>query len=226
MNNGGGSPVAVATCTQADGVNVDLGSIGSSGLSTTPVSSANGGSGTLAYALISTNSQNGVTLGYRAVQDGATGGRLKIATQTCSGTSTLDASSGVTDQCFNSAAGARTNWAAAPEKFGMTIPGINCGSVPAGTYTCLFTGGNTNMQPQTNYNGDVYTYGTTATYGVGNGFAWDQSGATTTIASSATSTIKVVAFEAVMLKFAALAAVTTPTGQYTTSADFIATPTF
>lgn len=116
----------------------------------------------------------------------------------------------------------------------MTIAGINCGSVSGTAYTCTFASACTNLQPQSNYTGAAYNYdsstdcsqGHSATYGTTNGYAWDDTGTYHTIASSGSSTQKVVSNEALMLKFAATAQVTTPTGIYQTQADFIATPTF
>jgi hypothetical protein len=110
----------------------------------------------------------------------------------------------------------------------MTIAGINCSSVPVSAYTCVFADGDTNLQPDAEYIGDTYVYNTNAssTYGSSSGFAWDDTGTADQIASSASSTVKVVAYEAMIIKFAATAGITTPTGQYQTQADFIATPTY
>jgi hypothetical protein len=209
----------VTDCSTATGTSVDLGVVTSTAVSTTPVANANGGDLKNAYAMVLTNAQNGVTIGYQAVQD-TSSGKLKVTGAACSGTST-------TDQCFNSQGGTQGTFTAGTEKFGMTIAGVNCASVPAGSYTCTFASGLTNLQPLTNYIGGAYTNGTSGTYGVTQGFAWVDTGAAlTTIASSASSAVKVVANEALVLRFAATAQITTPTGQYQAQADFVATPTF
>jgi hypothetical protein len=112
----------------------------------------------------------------------------------------------------------------------MTIAGINCGSTSA--YSCDFSTGTTNLVRNAEYDGnggntyvadsDQVTSGTTSA-----GYAWEANPATTTtIASSTGSTVKVVDDEALVLKFAALSGITTPTGSYTVQADFIATATF
>ena len=217
-----------ADCSGVTGTSVDLGVVSSGAVSVTPVSATNGGDARNAVAMVQTNAVNGVAISYKAVQE-TSSGALKVVGAACSGTT-------VTDQCFNSAGVAQTAFVAGTEKFGMTVAGINCASVPGTAYTCNYAVGQTNLQPQTNYIGSAgYTYSSTGagsgTYtpsnNTGQGFAWDDGGVTArTIASSATSATKVVANEAIMLKFAATAGITTPTGQYQTQADFIATPTY
>ena len=135
-------------------------------------------------------------------------------------------------QCFNSAGTTQTTFTAGTELFGMTIGGVNCASVPGTAYTCNYLTGQNNLEPTAQYIGATYTYSSTGaatnTYGSSNakGYTWDDTGTAQTIASSAPSSIKVVANEALILKFAATAGITTPTGQYQTQADFIATPTY
>jgi hypothetical protein len=162
------------------------------------------------------------------VQDGATGGRLKVPGVTCTGSSILDASSSSNDQCFNSST-TQQALANGVEEFGMTIGGVACFNVPTavnGGYTCDYSTGTVNLRPQSGYIGGTFVPGTSGTYDTTTGFAWQQTGAAVTIASSAASTIKVVASEALIIRFGAAAGVVTPTGSYTTSVDFIATPTF
>ena len=63
----------------------------------------------------------------------------------------------------------------------------------------------------------------TADYdGSAGGYAWDISGSLVNIANASGPTDD----EALILKFAAVAAITTPTGSYTVQGDFIATPTY
>lgn len=221
----------VTDCSTMTGGDLDLGSITSTGTSISPVAaSPNGGDGRNGYAMLSTNATNGAVVAYQAVQDtsGTTTGRLKVPSATCSGTSSLDASSGSNDQCFNSSS-TQTVLSAGTEEYGMTIGGVSCYNVPnaaSGGYTCDYTAGNVNLRPQTGYIGGTFVATTSGTYGTGTGFAWVSPGTATTIASSAASTIKVVSNEMLILKFGATAATTTPTGAYLTRADFIATPTF
>ncbi len=217
----------VTDCSAASGTSVDLGVVTSTVVSKTPVPTGTGANGTggdakNGYAMVQTNAQNGVAIAYKAVQD-TSSGKLKVPSSACDATFP---NTSVTDQCFNSAGTTQATFTAGTEKFGMTIGGINCESVPGTAYTCTFSSGLTNLQPLTNYIGGAYTNGASGTYGNTAGFAWDDTGAATTIASSASSAVKVVANEALVLKFGATASITTPTGQYQAQADFIATPTF
>jgi len=220
----------VTTCSAADGTSVDLGSVDSSHINITPVGSTQQGDSKLAYAMVQTNAQNGVVIGYRAIQD-TSSGKLKVVGATCSGVTT-------TDQCFNSQGATSAVFASGTENFGMTIAGVNCTN--AGTnygVTCnSTTTGNHNLCPKTNYQySGSYTCGTALTYDTVSGYqltstsryAWVDTGSSiTNIAGSDAATLKVVANEALMLKFAATAQITTPTGLYQAQADFVATPTF
>ena len=208
----------ISSCTNADGTTVDLGTVSSSAVNITPVSTGNG-SNTNAYAMIQTNAQNGASVAYRAVQESSTG-RLHVTGQSCSGSTAFDAGSGSTDQCFGSST-TQTAFSAGSEAFGVAVGGVSCYAVPVAAYSCTYTAGTNKLKPTTTYQGQG-TFGSSWAYGTSNGFTWDQSGSAATIATSTT----VIANEALLLKFAAGSSVTTPTGQYSTQADFIATPTF
>jgi hypothetical protein len=213
-----------ADCSAVSGSTVDLGVIDSGSTSVTPVASANGGSDTLGVAMVRTNANGGVVIDYQAIQD-TSSGKLKVAGATCSGTST-------TDQCFNSTGTTQKAIVSGTEEFGMAIAGINCGSTSS--YTCNFGAGTYNLIRDNDYDGDlsgqnntgyVTEAGSVAGTTVGE-YAWKDTVGTDRIASSAGSSTKVVDDETMMLKFAATSSITTPTGQYTVQADFIATPTF
>ena len=202
-----------AACANITGTSVDMGIIDSGTVSITPVAGASGGSATNGVAMVRTNAVNGVLIDYKAIQE-TSSGKLKVVGATCSGTSS-------TDQCFNSSGTTQNSIAAGTEEFGMTIAGINCGSVTS--YTCTFSSGTHNLIRDAEYDGaGTNTY----TAGAGNNYAFDDTGTADRIASSAGSAVKVVDDEAMILKFAATGAVTTPTGSYQTQLDFIATPTF
>lgn len=123
-------------------------------------------------------------------------GKLKVAGQTCTDNISL------VDRCINSATGTQIPIVAGTEKFGMTISSVD-----------VTNGTTANITRDTDYDGDGTASG---------GWAWLDTGATDQIASSST----VVDDELLILRFAATASVTTPTGSYTTQANFIATPTF
>lgn len=200
-----------ADCTAISGTTVDIGAIDTT-VSVSPVAAnPTGGNATNGLAMVRTNANNGTVIVYFAEQE-TSSGKLKVAGATCSGTST-------TDQCFNSQGTTQGTFSAGTENFGMTIGGVNCGSVTA--YTCTFAADTYNLRMNAEYEGNTNTaYGTSA------GFAWDDSGSTDTIASSAGSTVKVLDDEALVLRFAATAAATTPTGSYSVVSTYIATPTF
>ena len=110
-----------------------------------------------------------------------------------------------TDRCFN-AATTKTALTSSVEQFGMTGRFINRTSSTVPT---------SNLSLTANYDSTSTT-----------GYAWIEDGTFTTVATSVPSTDKVVDDEAIVLGFAAVAALTTPPGQYTAQADFIAVPTY
>jgi hypothetical protein len=177
--------------------------------------------------MVRSNAGNGVVIEYDAIQQSGTNhrGTLRISGSTCNaGTVSFDS-------CINAAGTTQTVFSAGTEKFGMTVAGVNSGS--SGSYTCSYgdaaisiAAGNTcNLKPQTNYLGGGAS-GSTETFGTTNGFAWDETGAATPIASSASSTVKQVDDEALILAFAATPAIATQFGPYQAQTDFIAVPTY
>ena len=183
---------------------VDIGVVDSAVASISPVAATSGGNATNGGVMIRTNAVNGATISYFAEQNGGSG-RLKVAGATCSGTTGFDAGSSEVDQCFNASA-TQTSFAATGEKFGMTSSTV---LRPTGSTT-------TNLTRDTSYDGD----GTAA-----GGFAWNQTGTNdpaTTLATSST----VMDYEMLVLRFAARAAATTPTGAYAVTSTYIATSTF
>lgn len=163
--------------------------------------------------MVRTNAVGGTIVGYRAVQQTGTNykGALRVVGSTCTteGTGKNDTNDGSnrvsTDQCFN-AATTKTALGTSVEQFGMTGRYIN--RISSGTPTA-------NLSLTTDYD-------STSTVG----YAWQQDGSFVDVATSVGSTDKVIDDEAVVLKFAAVASLTTPTGVYTAQADFVAIPTY
>jgi hypothetical protein len=218
---------SVPVCSSVTGTSVSLGTLSSTAVSVTPVTTTYNGDANNGLAELSTNADLGASVAYNAVQQSGTNhpGALRVVGATC------NAGSVTTDQCINSIGATKATLTAGTEDYGMTIAGVNCSNVGS-AYTCSFAGGNFNLVPTTNYNcngttngGHSNTYpsdtnqvsGTTAC-----SYAWDESGTTDTIASSSS----IVGGEALILKFAATPSLVTPTGSYTAQADFIATPTY
>jgi hypothetical protein len=225
VNDGTTTPTpTLGDCQDISGTTVDIGNVENGFTNVSPVATVNGGSNTNGIAMVRTNAINGVVVDYKAVQDGQPSGKLKIASSTC-----ID-NVVTTDPCFNSQGTTAGTFTAGTEKFGMVVAGVNCVSTAA--YTCAFGSGTYNLVRDVEYDGAAAPNNTyvpetdqDAASTVGE-YAWDDSGTADRIASSTGSAVKVVDDEALILKFAATAGVTTPTGAYTVQADFIATTTF
>jgi hypothetical protein len=106
----------------------------------------------------------------------------------------------------------------------VTVAGVNCGSTSVNSYACDYSLGTNNLQQTAQYVGG--TNSTTFGASAAKGFAWDESGTAQTIATSASSSIKQVDDEALILAFAATPSITTPFGAYAVQADFVAVPTY
>jgi hypothetical protein len=190
------------SCTNVTGTLVDLGAIDSSVATVSPISSGNNSDG---IAMLRTNAVNGATVTYKSIQDltagGSNRGSLKIVGQTCGST---DISSGSkTDRCFNSTLAGNPLSATSTEGFGMRLVNVDTASeTPTANLTA------------------------SSPYSSGTDYSWDDTGASVLIASSTSASEKVVDDEAFQLRFAARSALTTPTGQYSVQAQFIAAPVY
>jgi hypothetical protein len=207
-------------CASVSGTSLNLGTLTSSNTSVSPVLVGNGGDGNNGIAELSTNATNGSTVAYDAKQQAGTLhlGTLRVAGATCL------AGAVTNDQCINAIGTTQSTITAGTEAYGMTIAAVNCKATTA--YACSFTGATYNLIRNANYDGtgaNTYPTDTDLVAGTTNaGYAWDETGATSTIASSTT----VVDKEALILKFATTPNIVTPSGSYTALADFVATPTF
>jgi hypothetical protein len=228
-------------CSALGGTSINLGTLDTSLVTSSPVT-INGGDSKNAVAMVRSNAGNGVTVAYDAILQSGTNhrGTLRISGQTCNtiGDPSADANGNTkTDPCINAAGTTQTVFAAGTEMFGMTIGGINGGSTTSYT-TCAYGDAATsvgpgdfcNMKPLTGYICDGATGGT-ETFDTGNtpcanGYAWDETGTAVNIASSASSTVKQVDDEAIIMKYAATPSITTPFGPYQAQTDFIAVPVY
>ena len=203
-----------ADCSAITGTNGSSVDIGVADNSTTgAVSPDTDGNSRNGIFMLRTNAVGGTIVGYKAVQQTGTNyvGALRVSGATCTAEAsgkndTTDAVNRVsTDQCFNSAA-TKTALTSSVEQFGMTGRFINRMSSDTPT---------ANLSLTTDYDSTSTT-----------GYAWVEDGTFTSVATSVPSTDKVIDDEAIVLTFAAVAALTTPTGVYTAQADFIAVPTY
>ncbi|HEX5797315.1 MAG TPA: hypothetical protein VFX86_02905 [Candidatus Saccharimonadales bacterium] len=202
-----------ATCAAVSGTTVDLGTLDASTVNTSPVGTGNDGNNTNGIAMLRTNASSGATVSYKSIQGSGSEhlGALRVSGATC------NVGDVNTDQCVTSAGTTQSAFVAGTEEFGMTIGGINCGSTTA--YTCTFASGTYNLQRDTQYDGlGSNTYGSDNS----NGYAWDETGTLDQVASSSGA----VDDEALILKFAATPNAVTPTGSYSTQADFIVVATY
>jgi hypothetical protein len=214
-------------CTGVSGTSINLGTLDTSQINISPFT-INGGDSKNALAMVRSNAGNGTVIAYDAIQQSGTNhqGTLRISGNTCNPVTDT-----FVDPCIN-AAGAQNAFTAGTEEFGMTIAGINSSSSTSYVGGCQYgdtvnsiAPGNTcDMEPLSGYLGDGGSG--TETYGTSNGFAWDETGAAVNIASSASSTIKQVDDEGLIIKFAATPSITTPFGAYAAQTDFIAVPTY
>lgn len=218
------SPIAT-DCTALTGTSVNLGTLDTSQINyTLPSSNCSAADcGLNAVAMVRSNAGNGTVVSYDAILQTGTNhrGTLRISGSTCN-----TPGNNFTDPCINAAGTTQTPFTAGTEMFGITIAGINSQSTTS--YSCTYgtpPGNTCNMKPLNNYLG-AGTSGSTEAYGVTNGFAWDETGAAVNIASSATSTVKQVDDEAIIMKYAATPSITTPFGPYSAQTDFIAVPTY
>ncbi|MBW3569219.1 hypothetical protein KY385_03775, partial [Candidatus Parcubacteria bacterium] len=148
--------------------------------------------------------------------EAATTGSIELRSFRVSG-ATCTSGTSATDQCFIDAVSTGETFVAGTERFGLYVPCIdqndgtrsktaNLGSVPLA------------------YSGDDGLFATVADCEneANTKFAWNDSATAANLASSS----GVVDNEIVKLSFGATAAATTPTGAYTVTTTYIATPTF
>jgi hypothetical protein len=213
-----------ADCAALAGTSLNIGTLDTGSTNVSPVNT-NGGDNKNGVAMIRTNAASGAVVSYDSIQQSGTNqlGTLRISGASCNASSAI-----LTDQCIRAIGTTQATLTAGTENFGMTIGAINCGSVSS--YTCTFSAGTYNLVRDTAYDGNgtnTYTTDSGAVGGTTNqGYAWDDGGTSRTIASSASSTTKVIDDEAMILKFAATPSITTPFGLYAAQADFIAVPTY
>jgi hypothetical protein len=199
-------------CTDISGNTVDIGVVDSGTVAVSPVPAGNGGNNVNGLAMVRTNAQSGVVVDYFAQQAGSGTNHLGALRVTGANCNVGDVQ---TDQCFLSSGTTSNAIVAGTEEFGMT------------TQIDTSNGSTANLTRDAAYDGDGTQSGELCDNGDDSEvdedcWAWDESGNPDRIASSST----VVDDELIVLRFAATAAITTPTGTYTVTSTYIATPTF
>ncbi len=225
-NAGTATSLIPADCSAVTGTSVNIGVLSTSQVNVSPVTTVNGGNDLNGLVMLRTNSTNGTTVSYDAVQaiSGTNHlGTLRISGANCNGAASPNGIT--TDGCIDNNP-APTTLTNGNELFGMTIAGVNCESTTS--YTCTFGAGNYNLVRNASYDGDGTNNATNfndtnAVAGTTtNQYAWADDGTITQVAASSTY----VDDEALILKLAATSALITPFGTYTVPIDFIAVTTY
>ncbi len=221
LNGSGGGSVAGDTCDNVGIAGyltaVDLGVADPTLVRVSPVASGGTtqGNATNGIVMVRTNASGGATIRYRVIQDNSSGDLKVAGATTCTlsgGRSTV-----ATDVCINStdltqADGTGSAIVAGTEEFGMSATYVN--RTAGGTTTAVTA--------DANYDGTGTSGGScTAATGV-NCWTWGYDGSADTLGSSSGP----IDDEALILKFAAAAALTTPTGLYQVNMDTFAVATF
>ncbi len=212
------------SCAGVSGTGVNIGVLSTSGVNVSPVDAVDGGDDLNGLVMLRTNSTNGTTVSYDAIQ-AVTGtnhlGTLRISGANC------NAGTVSTDGCINAKGTTQGTIVNGTEEFGMTIAGVSCDSTTS--YSCVFSSTNYNLVRDAAYDGDGTASNVTNFSDTGvvsgtttSGYAWDETGAFDQIAASTTY----VDDEALLLKFAATSALITPFGSYTVQTDFVAVTTY
>lgn len=190
-------------CSNVSGNDINLGVLDFASVNDAETEDSNG------YAMVRTNASSGVVVDYFANNgngddsegDGFNDGHLAVSTEVCDFGPVTE-----TDQCINSVGTTQAQITAGTEAFGMCVQSVD---QTAGS-------GTGNLTRDLEYDGAC------TNADAANGYAFDGSGATDRIASSGS----VVDDETLVLDWGGTAAITTPTGVYTTVLTFIATATF
>jgi hypothetical protein len=211
-------------CTGVSGTSVNIGTLDTTATNVSPVST-NGGSNTNGVAMVRSNAASGTVIQYDAIQQSGSNqlGTLRVSGATCNASSST-----LTDQCIRALGTTQATITAGTENWGMTVGAINCGSTAA--YSCVFSSGTYNLARDAAYDGNGTNTYTTDSGAVAattdQGYAWDDTGTFDVVASSASSTTKVLDDETMILKFGATPSITTPFGSYAAQADFVAVATY
>ena len=223
-------------CTAAEATassSVDIGVIDNTSIVRSPRdnSTAEQGNDRFGAAIVNTNASSGVTVSY--YPDTAASGTNQLRSFRVTGASCNASNANLTDQCFQNAATTGTTFSAGSERFGMHIACIanSTTQASAGTTSNLGSGGAGTGSSGGTFNTD---YGNVddnvaddgsddcENSDAGNNYAWDDSGTAVSLVHSST----VVDDELIKMRFGATAQATTPTGSYTVSNIYIATPIF
>ncbi len=213
-------PANVAACSALNTNTIDIGVIDNTALSVSPVATTptNGANNHYGILMLNTNSSGGSVVSY--FPEAAATGTNQLRDFRVAGASCNASNATLTDQCFQNAGAGPTAFSAGTEDFGLQVACID---------TTQGTTSNLGNVPNAYNNVDNSTASSAGCQNTGTGdtgmeFAWNASATAATLADS-TST-GVVDDEIVKIRFGATASSTTPTGAYSVTTNYIATPTY
>ena len=213
---------------------IDIGTIDNLAIVKSPVNNTpptSTGNDRFGGAQVNTNASTGVTVTYFPTLSPTGSNQLRdfrVAPATCNASN-----ANLTDQCFQNAGTTGTTFTAGTEDFGLQVACIanSTTQAGAGTTSNLGSGGSGSGSSggtfNTNYSNTDNSVADDGSDDCENGdagvkFAWDNSGSAVPLVNSST----VVDDELIKMRFGATASATTPTGSYTVSVTYIATPIF
>ena len=216
-------PANLAACSALGTNTIDIGTIDNSSIVTSPVATTatNGANNNYGILMLNTNASGGSVVSF--FPEAAASGTNQLRDFRVTGATCNAANTTLTDQCFQDAGAAATTFTAGTEDFGLQVACIDTtqgttvnalGAVPA-AYS------NTDNDTSS-VSGCQYIVGGGGTPDAGVKFAWNNTATAATLASST----GVVDNEIVKVRFGATASSTTPTGAYSVTTNYIATPTF
>ncbi len=203
---------------------IDLGVIDNTSIQIAPQNEADsdGANDDYGIAMVDTNSGGGAAIVY--FPEAASSGTNELRSFRVTGATCNVSGTATDDQCFVDGAGAGETFTAGTERFGMYIAcfgtegttanlgAAGTGAGLAGTYNAAYSGTDDAVTEVADCENEAGALK----------YAWSDSATAAALVSSTTA----VEDELVKLRFAATAAATTPTGAYTVSTTYIATPTF
>ncbi len=209
-------PTTLALCSALNSASIDIGIIDNT-IAVSPVASTstNGSNNKYGILMADTNASGGLLVSYYPEVAGSGTNQLRdfrVTGATCNASN-----ANLLDQCFQEASNTGSTFTGGTEMFGLQVPCIDTSN---GTTTSLGSvpAAYSNTDNNTTSAANCQNLGVDA----GVKFAFNNSGTAATLASSTT----VVDKETVKVRFGATASATTPTGAYTITTTYIATPTF
>ncbi len=220
-------PASVSACSALNTHTIDIGVIDNSSVAVSPVTTTatNGSNNNYGILMVNTNASSGVGVSY--FPEAAATGTNQLRNFRVTGATCNASDANATDQCFQPTATTGTTVSAGGgEYFGLQIPCIDNTQGTTNSFDttngATINGSYNNTDADTDSATDCQLTSAGGSHDQGTKFAWDNTGSAVSLAATTT----VVDDEIIKVRFGASAASTTPTGAYTVTTNYIATPTF